>query len=160
VRSVSREEIIVPSFTFIATGHALQWQEITPVFCDMDSKIHILDPAQVEKMIAPRTTGIIVVYTWGRACDIDALEEIAHRRNVQLAFDAAHAFGCSHKGRLIGRLERCEVLSTENVLARRYFFQGVTKWSPIGPTSPTRNWSYLKQSVPNYRDRCRTRSGR
>jgi dTDP-4-amino-4,6-dideoxygalactose transaminase len=104
-------EVIVPSFTFIATAHALQWQEITPVFCDIDLKTHTLDPAQVEKMITPRTTGIIGVHTWGRACNIDALEEIAHRRNVQLLFDAAHAFGCSYQGRLIGRFGRCEILS-------------------------------------------------
>src|ERR1019366_2495789 len=55
-------EVIVPSFTFIATAHALQWQEITPVFCDIDPRTHNLDPAQVEKMITPRTTGIIGVH--------------------------------------------------------------------------------------------------
>lgn len=104
-------EVIVPSFTFIATAHALQWQEITPVFCDIDPTTHHLDAAQVEKMITRRTTGIIGVHTWGRACDIDALEEIARRRNLQLLFDAAHAFGCSYKGRLIGGFGRCEVLS-------------------------------------------------
>jgi dTDP-4-amino-4,6-dideoxygalactose transaminase len=104
-------EVIMPSFTFIATAHALQWQEITPIFCDIDSKTHLLDPARVEKMITPRTTGIIGVHTWGRSCDIDALEEIARRRNLQLLFDAAHAFGCSYKGRLIGRFGRCEILS-------------------------------------------------
>jgi len=104
-------EVIMPSFTFIATAHALQWQEITPIFCDIDSKTHLLDPGQIEKMITPRTTGIIGVHTWGRSCDIDALEEIARRRNLQLLFDAAHAFGCSYKGRLIGRFGRCEILS-------------------------------------------------
>lgn len=104
-------EVIMPSFTFIATAHALQWQEITPIFCDIDPKTHLLDPARVEEMITPRTTGIIGVHTWGRSCDVDALEEIAHRRNLQLLFDAAHAFGCSYKGRLIGRFGRCEILS-------------------------------------------------
>src|SRR5712664_2212996 len=54
-----RGEVIIPSFTFIATAHALQWQEITPVFCDIDPRTHNLDPAQVEKMITPRTSGII-----------------------------------------------------------------------------------------------------
>jgi dTDP-4-amino-4,6-dideoxygalactose transaminase len=104
-------EVIVPSFTFIATAHALQWQEITPVFCDIDPRTHNLDPVQVEKMITPRTSGIIGVHTWGRACDIDALEAIARRRNLQLMFDAAHAFGCSHKGKSIGGFGRCEVFS-------------------------------------------------
>lgn len=104
-------EVIVPSFTFIATAHALQWQEITPVFCDIDPRTHNLDPAQVEKMITPRTTAIIGVHTWGRACDIDALQAIAHRRNLQLLFDAAHAFACSYRGKLIGGFGRCEVFS-------------------------------------------------
>ncbi len=69
-------EVIVPSFTFIATAHALQWQGITPVFCDIDPKTHNLDPAQVEKMITPRTSGIIGVHTWGRPCDIEALKRL------------------------------------------------------------------------------------
>jgi dTDP-4-amino-4,6-dideoxygalactose transaminase len=104
-------EVIVPSFTFVATAHALQWQEITPVFCDIDPGTHTIDAAQVEKMITPRTTGIIGVHTWGRACDIGALEAIALRRNLQLLFDAAHAFACTHKGKPIGGFGRCEVFS-------------------------------------------------
>lgn len=104
-------EVIVPSFTFIATAHALQWQEITPVFCDINAKTHSLDPAKVEEMITPRTTGIIGVHAWGRACEIEALQAIARRRNLQLMFDAAHAFGCSYKGMPIGGFGRCEVLS-------------------------------------------------
>jgi dTDP-4-amino-4,6-dideoxygalactose transaminase len=104
-------EVIVPSFTFIATAHALQWQSITPVFCDIDQRTHNLNPAQIEKMITPRTTGIIGVHTWGRPCDVAALESIAHRRNLQLLFDAAHAFGCSYAGKVIGGFGRCEVFS-------------------------------------------------
>jgi dTDP-4-amino-4,6-dideoxygalactose transaminase len=104
-------EVIVPSFTFIATAHALQWQEITPVFCDIDPRTHNLDPGQVEKMITPRTSGIIGVHTWGRSCDITALEAIARRRKLQLLFDAAHAVGCSYKGKSIGGFGRCEVFS-------------------------------------------------
>jgi dTDP-4-amino-4,6-dideoxygalactose transaminase len=104
-------EVIVPSFTFVATAHALQWQEITPVFCDIDPRTHTIDAAQVEKMITPRTTGIIGVHTWGRACDIGALEAIARRRSLQLLFDAAHAFACTHKGKPIGGFGRCEVFS-------------------------------------------------
>jgi dTDP-4-amino-4,6-dideoxygalactose transaminase len=104
-------EVIVPSFTFVATAHALQWQEITPVFCDIDPRTHTIDAGQVEKMITPRTTGIIGVHTWGRACDIGTLEAIARRRNLQLLFDSAHAFACSHKGKPIGGFGRCEVFS-------------------------------------------------
>ena len=104
-------EVIVPSFTFIATAHALQWQEITPVFCDVDPRTHQLDPYRVEAMITPRTTGIIGVHLWGQACDVDALIGIAERHNLNLMFDAAHAFGCSYKGRMIGSFGRAEVFS-------------------------------------------------
>jgi len=104
-------EVIVPSFTFIATAHALQWQEITPVFCDIDPKTHNLDPEQVERMITPRTTGIIGVHVWGRACNIEALNDIARRRNLRLLFDAAHAFGSTYRKHMLGRFGDAEVFS-------------------------------------------------
>ncbi|MDQ3803237.1 MAG: aminotransferase class I/II-fold pyridoxal phosphate-dependent enzyme [Acidobacteriota bacterium] len=106
-----RGEVIVPSFTFIATAHALQWQEITPVFCDVDPRTHTLDPGRVERMITPRTTGIIGVHLWGHTCDVDALSEIAARRGLRLLFDSAHAFGCSYRGRMIGGFGDAEVFS-------------------------------------------------
>ena len=104
-------EVIVPSFTFIATANALQWQEITPVFCDIDPRTHTLDPKKVERMITSRTTGIIGVHVWGKPCDIEALSEIASRRGLKLLFDSAHAFGCSYKGRMIGSFGDAEVFS-------------------------------------------------
>jgi dTDP-4-amino-4,6-dideoxygalactose transaminase len=104
-------EVIVPSFTFIATAHALQWQGITPVFCDIDPRTHTLDPVKVEQAITPRTTGIIGVHVWGYTCDIEALAEIAARHNLKLIFDAAHAFACSYKGRAIGSFGDAEVFS-------------------------------------------------
>jgi dTDP-4-amino-4,6-dideoxygalactose transaminase len=104
-------EVIIPSFTFVATAHALQWQEITPVFCDIDPNNHNLDPREIERHITPRTTGIMGVHLWGRPCDISGLEEIARRRNLKLLFDASHAFGCSYRGGLIGRFGDAEVFS-------------------------------------------------
>ena len=104
-------EVIVPSFTFIATAHALQWQGITPIFCDIDRQSHCLDPEQVEQLITSRTTGIIGVNLWGRSCEIDALTEIAARRGLKLLFDSAHAFACSHKGSSIGSFGDAEVFS-------------------------------------------------
>jgi dTDP-4-amino-4,6-dideoxygalactose transaminase len=104
-------EVIVPSFTFIATAHALQWQEITPVFCDIDPQTHNLDPRKVEAMITPRTSGIIGVHVWGRACNVEALTTLAHEKNLTLMFDAAHAFGCSYQGRMIGSFGTAEVFS-------------------------------------------------
>lgn len=104
-------EVIVPSFTFVATAHAPQWQGITPVFCDVDPATHNLDALCVEEMITPRTTGIIGVHLWGRPCDVEALTDIARRHDLKLLFDAAHAFGCSHGGRMIGNFGNAEIFS-------------------------------------------------
>ncbi len=104
-------DVIVPSFTFVATAHALQWQEITPVFCDIDPETHTLDPAQVELSITPHTTGIIGVHLWGRPCDVERLEGIARKYHLKLMFDAAHALGCSCHGRMIGSFGNAEVYS-------------------------------------------------
>jgi len=104
-------EVIVPSFTFVATAHSLQWQQITPVFCDIDPATHNIDTRRVEELVTPRTTGIIGVHVWGRPCDVEGLAEIAARRNLRLLFDAAHAFGCTHRGRMIGGFGDAEVFS-------------------------------------------------
>jgi dTDP-4-amino-4,6-dideoxygalactose transaminase len=105
------KEVIVPAFTFIGTAHSLQWQEITPVFCDLDPQTHNLDPNQVEDLITPNTTGIVGVHVWGRPCAIEALTEIAQKHHLKLMFDAAHAFGCSHQGKMIGNFGDVEVYS-------------------------------------------------
>jgi dTDP-4-amino-4,6-dideoxygalactose transaminase len=104
-------EVIVPSWTFIATAHALHWQGITPVFADIDPATHNLEPDSVRRMITPRTTGIIGVHLWGRAAPIDALQTIADEHGLKLMFDAAHAFGSTFGGQSIGRFGACEVLS-------------------------------------------------
>ncbi len=104
-------EVILPSYTFIATAHALQWQEITPVFADIDPVTHNIDPAAVERMITPRTSGIIGVHLWGRAAPVDELAEIARRRHLSLMFDSAHAFGSTYRGRRVGAFGRAEVFS-------------------------------------------------
>jgi dTDP-4-amino-4,6-dideoxygalactose transaminase len=106
-----RGEVIVPSFTFVATAHALQWQEITPVFCDINRATHNLDPGRIEQMITPRTSGIIGVHIWGRPCDVEALSGLARRHKLKLLFDAAHAFGCSLGSRMVGSFGEAEVFS-------------------------------------------------
>lgn len=104
-------EVIVPAFTFIATAHAVQWLGFTAVFCDVDPHTHTIDPARVEELITPRTTGIVGVHLWGQPCDIQALEEIARRHRLKLLFDSAHAFNCSWRGRMIGNFGDAEVFS-------------------------------------------------
>lgn len=104
-------EVIVPSMTFIATAHALQWQEIAPVFCDIEPDTFTIDPHRVEELITPKTTGIMGVHLWGIACNVNKLKEIAERKKLRLIYDAAHAFGCSTKGRMVGAFGDAEVFS-------------------------------------------------
>ena len=106
-----RGEVIVPSYTFIATAHALQWQGITPVFADMDPRTHNLNPEKIEKLITPKTTGMIGVHVWGRGCETDTLEKVAAKNRLKIMYDASHAFGCSHQGQMIGGFGECEVFS-------------------------------------------------
>jgi len=104
-------EVIVPAFTFVATAHALQWQGINPVFCDIDPKSHNIDPDRIEGLITRRTSGIIGVHLWGRPCKVEKLASIAKEHRLKLLFDAAHAFGCSHQGHMIGNFGNAEVFS-------------------------------------------------
>jgi len=112
IRAIGLEgEVIVPSHTFVATAHALQWQQIKPVFADVDPRTHNLDPSRIEALITPKTTGILAVHLWGRSADVEGLESVARRHDLALIFDAAHAFSCSHRGRMIGGFGRAECLS-------------------------------------------------
>lgn len=104
-------EVIMPSYTFVATAHALQWQEITPVFADMDPTTHNIDPAKIEALITPRTTGIVGVHVWGRSADAQAIAGIAAKHDLKVMYDASHGFGCSVGGRMLGSFGECEVFS-------------------------------------------------
>ena len=112
IRALGLEgEVIVPSYTFVATAHALYWQGITPVFADIDPTTHNLDPNAVRRMITPRTTGLIGVHLWGRPAPVLALQQIADEHGLNLMYDSAHAFASSVGGTRIGGFGRCEVLS-------------------------------------------------
>lgn len=104
-------EVIVPSFTFIATAHVVAMSGLTPVFCDIDPTTHNLDPTRVAELIGPKTAAILGVHLWGRPCAIDALQELAQAARAPLIFDAAHALACAHGQRLIGNFGEAEVFS-------------------------------------------------
>lgn len=112
IRALGLEgEVIVPSWTFVATAHTLYWQGITPVFADIDPATHNLDPQSVRRMITSRTSGILAVHLWGRAAPVRELQEIADEHGLKLMFDAAHAFGSTYQGRSIGHFGACEIFS-------------------------------------------------
>lgn len=104
-------EVIVPAYTFVATAHAVAWRGATPVFADIDPRTHNLDPSAVRGRVTDRTGGIIGVHLWGRPAPIAELQSIAEEAHVPLMFDAAHAFGCSSGGAMIGSFGELEILS-------------------------------------------------
>lgn len=104
-------EVIVPSYTFVATAHALRWLGLVPVFADIDPTTHALDPAAVRRAITPATTGIIGVHLWGRPAPVLELESVAREHDLALMFDAAHAFGVSSGGRMVGSFGDAEIFS-------------------------------------------------
>lgn len=98
------DEVIVPPMTFAASANCVVFQGGTPVFADVDSGTLLLDPAQVEVKITPRTKAIIAVDYTGQACDYDALRTVADRHDLTLVADACHALGGSYKGHPVGSL--------------------------------------------------------
>lgn len=104
-------EVILPSFTFVATAHALSWLGIKPVFCDIDPETLCIDPKAVKSLITDKTAAILGVHVYGRHCDIEALERISLDYKIPIIYDAAHAIGCSFKDNMIGNFGNCEVFS-------------------------------------------------
>ena len=104
-------EVIIPSFTFIATAHSLRWQRIDPVFCDVRLEDHLIDPTKIEAFITPRTSAIMAVPIWGQPCDYTALQAIADKHGLKLIFDSAHAFGCKSGDQYLGGFGDAEVFS-------------------------------------------------
>ncbi len=104
-------EVIVPSFTFVASAHALKWQQIDPIFCDIKTDTYCIDPDEIERYINSKTTAILGVHTFGRICEIEKLTALANKNNLKLFFDASHAFGCTHNGISVGNFGECETFS-------------------------------------------------
>jgi len=98
------DEVIVPAMTFAATANAVTFQGGKPVFADVDPATLLLDPAQAEAKITPRTKVIAAVDYAGQPCEYNILRAIAGRRGLALVADACHALGGAYRGRLVGSL--------------------------------------------------------
>ncbi len=98
------DEVILPSFTFIAAAHVLRYERITPVFADIDPVTLNLAPESVEAAVTPQTRAILAVHTFGVPAAMDKLLAIARRRNLFLIEDACEALGAEWRGRKVGTL--------------------------------------------------------
>lgn len=98
------DEVILPTFTMIATAFAVSYTGARPVFVDSERRTWNMDTGQIEAKITDRTKAIIVVHTYGHPVDMDAVLEIAQRHHLYVVEDAAEAHGAQYKGRLVGSL--------------------------------------------------------
>jgi dTDP-4-amino-4,6-dideoxygalactose transaminase len=104
-------EVVVPSFTFMATVSALVWAGLRPVFADVSGATFNLDPGAAERAATPAASAIVAVHNFGNPADLDALEAVAGRLGLPLVLDAAHGFGALYQGRPVGAQGRVQVYS-------------------------------------------------
>jgi dTDP-4-amino-4,6-dideoxygalactose transaminase len=104
-------DVILPSFTFAATAHAVAWNGLRPAFVDIDPRTLTLSAATATWGTGMRTSAILATHTYGTPCDVEGLAEAAERSGIRLFYDAAHAFGSRHQGRPVGGFGDAEVFS-------------------------------------------------
>ncbi|MCF6271069.1 MAG: DegT/DnrJ/EryC1/StrS family aminotransferase [Melioribacteraceae bacterium] len=104
-------EVITTPYSFVATTHALKWNGISPVFCDIEPNTYNLDPSKIENLITPKTTAIVPVHIYGNPCDVNKIEEIADIYGLKVIYDSAHAFGVKLKNESILNFGDLSVLS-------------------------------------------------
>ena len=95
-------EVITTPFTFASTTHAIVRNGLTPVFCDIREDDFTLDPEKIEGLVTDRTVAILPVHVYGNICQVEKIEEIAHKYGIKVIYDAAHAFGETYKGTGVG----------------------------------------------------------
>jgi perosamine synthetase len=98
------DQIIVPSFAFIAVANAVRYERATPVFVDVDAETLNLDPARIEAAITPRTRAILVVHTFGCPADLAPIFSVARKHGLRVIEDACEAIGAEYEGRKVGPL--------------------------------------------------------
>jgi len=104
-------EVITTPYSFVATTHALWWNNIKPVFVDIDPLTCNIDPEKIEAAITPKTTAILAVHVYGNPCNIHRIQEIANTYGLKVIYDAAHAFGVKINGQSVLNFGDLSVLS-------------------------------------------------
>ena len=98
---ITEGEVITTPYSFVATTHSVWWNKLTPVFVDIDPKTGNIDPQKIESAINERTVAIMPVHVYGQPCDVEQIDIIAHKHNLKVIYDAAHAFGVRYKDETI-----------------------------------------------------------
>jgi dTDP-4-amino-4,6-dideoxygalactose transaminase len=95
-------EVITTPFTFAATPHCISWNNLKPVFCDIEPNTMTIDSTKIEALITPQTSAIVAVHVYGFPCDIAKIASIAQKYSLKVIYDAAHAFSTEIDGHGIG----------------------------------------------------------
>jgi dTDP-4-amino-4,6-dideoxygalactose transaminase len=104
-------EVITTPYSFVATTHSLWWNNIKPVFVDIDPINCNLDPAKIEAAITPRTTAILPVHVYGNPCQIELIKGISEAYGLKLIYDAAHCFGVNLNNQSLAHFGDLSILS-------------------------------------------------
>ena len=99
-----KDEIILPSFTFVSTAHAIKYVGATPIFADIDRSTLTIDPDSITEKVTQRTKAIIVVHYGGHSCKMDEILKIAKESDISVIEDCAHAAGAEYKNKKLGTL--------------------------------------------------------
>lgn len=95
-------EVITTPFTFASTTHAIVRNNLTPVFCDINTDDYTIDVDKIEPLITEKTSAIMPVHVYGNICDVEAIQRLADKYKLKVIYDAAHTFGVTYKGKGIG----------------------------------------------------------
>ncbi|PPK49984.1 DegT/DnrJ/EryC1/StrS family aminotransferase [Marinobacter persicus] len=104
-------EVITTPFTFAATAHAISWNELVPVFVDVDPVSMTLDPKSVERAVTDKTVAVLPVHVYGNVCDIEGIDKVAKKYGLKVIYDAAHAFAVEIDGVPISKFGDATIFS-------------------------------------------------
>ena len=109
-------EVITTPFSYVATTSAIVWENCTPVFVDIHPEYLTIDETKIEAAITDNTTAILATHVFGNPCNIEAIEAIAQKHNLNVIYDAAHSFGVTYKGTSLfnyGDISTCSFHATK-----------------------------------------------
>jgi dTDP-4-amino-4,6-dideoxygalactose transaminase len=151
----SGDEVITTPLTFVSTNHAILYEDLTPVFADVDEYL-CLDPKSVAERITPRTRAVIFVGTGGNPGSYDALRELCNTHELKLILDAAHMSGTRLHGKHIGHDADVSVFSFQAVKNLPTADSGMICWSTAELDAEARKWSWMGINKDTY---ARTQGG-
>ena len=109
-------EIITTPFSYVASTSAIVWEQCTPVFVDIHPEYLTIDETKIEAAITPKTTAILATHVFGNPCNVEVIEAIAKKHQLQVIYDAAHSFGVTYKGTSLfnyGDISTCSFHATK-----------------------------------------------